>query len=211
MLRRWMSGGVRLTMRVALCAAVRVAMRIRRLRTPLAIYPARVAIDVVFLFPDRHAMFHFIDDVAAGFESFIAMRGTHSDPYCDIADGQRTDAMDADRLLNAVRPCRFRYDARALLDGEIDERFVFEACYVMAFVVVSYPAFERTIAATLRIRQLVAQCSGVDCAFGKRKCAHPPATGGMKTTLSPSCNGVCHSRNSVLMATLSCCGSSVKG
>jgi hypothetical protein len=44
-----------------------------RLSAALAIDPAGVAVLVVLFLPDRHAVFHFVDDVAAGSEGFGAM------------------------------------------------------------------------------------------------------------------------------------------
>jgi hypothetical protein len=51
---------------------------------PLAVHPARIAIVVVFLFPDRHAMFDFIDDEATRAKRFVAVRGAHSYPHGDV-------------------------------------------------------------------------------------------------------------------------------
>ena len=44
-----------------------------RMRAALAVDPARVAVDVVLFLPDRHAVLHFVDDVAARRERLGAM------------------------------------------------------------------------------------------------------------------------------------------
>ena len=48
--------------------------------TAFAIDPARVAFDIVFFFPDWQSNLQFIDDVAAGFERLVPMRGGDTDP-----------------------------------------------------------------------------------------------------------------------------------
>ena len=54
------------------CADVLLIVAVR-CRAALAVHPAGVAVHVVLFLPDRHAVFHFIDDVAARGERFGAM------------------------------------------------------------------------------------------------------------------------------------------
>lgn len=54
----------------------------------LAFEEARRAIDIAFLFPDRHALLDRIDRPAAGVERLRAMRRMHDDDDADIANGK---------------------------------------------------------------------------------------------------------------------------
>ena len=72
-------------------AGMRVCVR----GASFAVHPAGIAVDVVLLLPDRHAMLHFIDDVAACGKRFCAMSGADADPNGKIADLKRSDAMKA--------------------------------------------------------------------------------------------------------------------
>src|ERR1700692_1962441 len=66
----------------------------------LAVDPPRVAAAIVFFFPNRNTVFDFIDDVSAGVERFAAMGGTHAYPNGHVGEVERTDAMDAQRVLD---------------------------------------------------------------------------------------------------------------
>src|ERR1700741_1124431 len=112
--------------------------------------------------------------------------------------------MHAERMGDAVLFERRPHDALAFLDGEFLERLVLEAAHVAAFVAIAHPAFERRVTARTGIGELQAQVRAVDRRARKAEDAHPPATGGMKTTLSPSASGVDQSRNSAFTATRSC-------
>ncbi len=170
----------------------------------LAVDPSGVAGDVVLLLPDRHAVLDFVDDEAAGLKRFAAMARAHADPHGEFADFERADAMHAQRMRDAEALDGRAHDALAFLDREFLERFVLESPHLAAFVVIAHPAFERREPARRGIRELGAQERAVDRRAREAKEAHPPATGGMKTTLSPSASGVVQSRNSALIATLSC-------
>src|SRR5688572_1614892 len=63
-----------------------MVMIVRMLCASLAIHPARITVHVMFFFPNRNAMFYFVDDVAAGFEGFVAMARAYADPNGDIAN-----------------------------------------------------------------------------------------------------------------------------
>jgi hypothetical protein len=177
----------------------------------LAVHPARIAIDVVFLFPDGHAMFDFIDDEAAGTKRFVAVRGAHSYPHGDVAQAQRAHAVHAGGARDAILRARFFDDTCAFLFGELGESLVFQARYRMAFIMVAHPAFEGRKAPAALVAHLPLQGGGIECARAEAKWTHPPATGGMNTTASPAFKGCDHSPNSALMATRSISGGSVNG
>src|SRR6185503_17143900 len=96
-------------------------------RTPLAVDPAGVAVDEVLLLPDRHAVFHFVDDEAAGAKRFIAMRGTDAHPDSHIADGEGTETMHAGGARGSEPLHGIGNDARAFLLRQFDEGFVLQA------------------------------------------------------------------------------------
>ena len=81
----------------------------------------------------------------------------------------------------------------------------------MAFVVIAHPALERGIAARRRIGELGAIRVGRQRRLAEGERFHPPATGGMNTTVSPCFSGVCQSLNSEFSATFSCAGASWNG
>ena len=81
----------------------------------------------------------------------------------------------------------------------------------MAFVVIADPALERRIAAGSRVGQLGAIDVGRERRLAERERFHPPATGGMNTTVSPCFSGVCQSLNSEFSATFNCAAASWNG
>src|SRR6185312_13975191 len=155
-----------------MAAAMRMALRrsarrmfvrvLRRRRAALAVHPARVAADVVLLLPDRHAMLHFIDDVAAREERLVPVTRARANPHREIADGETPDAMHASRMLDAEPLHRFGHDALGFLQRERLEGFVLEAIHLEAFVVIAHPALERCIAAAGRIVQHLRESSGLE-------------------------------------------------
>src|SRR5919109_3017336 len=92
----------------------------------LAVDPAGVAVDVVLLLPDGHAVLHFIDDEAAGAEGLVAMRGTDAHPHGDFAECQRAHAVHAGGAGDAEPADGFFDDARAFLLGELGEGLVLQ-------------------------------------------------------------------------------------
>src|ERR1700754_1668347 len=98
----------------------------------------------------------------------------------------------------------FRDDALAFLVRQRFERLVFEASDCQAFVVVADPAFERRVAARSRVGKLGAISVGRERRLVEGERFHPPATGGMNTTVSPCSSGVCQSLNSEFSATFNC-------
>src|SRR5690606_36511870 len=108
----------------------------------LAINPAAVAVRVVFLFPDREAVFYLVDDEAACGEGFGAMGGRGAGPYGDVADGEFADTMDAVGPGEAETVDGFLDDARAFLESHGFVGFIIEAVDGLASVVIAHPALE---------------------------------------------------------------------
>ncbi len=106
-------------------------------------------------------MFHFVDDEAAGAKRLVAMRGADADPDGDVADGERSDSMDAGGARDTEARLGFGNNTRTFLVGEFDEGFVFQACDRMALVVVSHPAFEGRESAATVVAHLALQCRRV--------------------------------------------------
>jgi hypothetical protein len=128
----------------------------------LTVHPARIAIDIVFLFPNRNSMFDFVDDVATGTKSLIAMRCADANPDCDLAERKITDAMYAARVGHTEFHACFFDDARTLSNSESFEGLVFEAAHFATFIEIAHPTFERGITAAGGIFQRSPQGVGVE-------------------------------------------------
>jgi hypothetical protein len=107
-----------------------------------AIHPARRAIDVVFLLPDRDVMLDLVDDLPAGRECLGAVRACDADPYRQIADLECTQAVPAVCPQRAMAPNRFGNDAIALVERKFFEGLIFESRNRPAVVVITDPALE---------------------------------------------------------------------
>ena len=123
----------------------------RRRRAALAIHPARITAAIVLFLPDRHAMFHFVDDETTGFEGLAAMRGTDSDPHGHIAQTQRADAMDAQGVFHGEATQGFGDDALAFLHREFLECLVFQTSDLLSLIVIPNPPLEADVAARGRV------------------------------------------------------------
>src|SRR5258708_1498566 len=69
-----MAGGGLVMMLVFMLVLVSVA---GRHRAALAVHPAGITASIMFFLPDRHAMFHFVDDEPAGVQALAPLRGPH--------------------------------------------------------------------------------------------------------------------------------------
>src|SRR6266404_235390 len=187
-----------------------VPMGVRFRCAAFAIDPAGVAASVMFLLPDRDAMLHFIDDEPAGVEGFAAVGGADAHPYRHVGQVKGSDPMDAHGMLDGKALHRLRQDPVALLDGQRLKGFVLEARNFLTFVVIPDPALEADVASGTAVEQFAAGCCGVDRRFGEAKSHHPPATGGMNTTVSPEISLRDQSENSVFTATFNCARDGVK-
>src|ERR1700686_3335219 len=141
--------------------AVRVSVT-RRRRAALAIHPARITAAIVLFLPDRHAMFHFVDDETTGFEGLAAMRGTDSDPHGHIAQTQRADAMDAQGVFHGEATQGFGDDALAFLHREFLERLVFQTSDLLSLIVIPNPPLEADVAACAKVEGLAPRLAGID-------------------------------------------------
>src|ERR1700674_3151989 len=164
----------------------------------------------MLLLPNRHAMLHLIDDEAAGIEGFAAVCGTHADPHRHLAQLQRADSMDAQRLLYRESPQGFGDDAVAFLDRQFLKSFVLQPGDFLTLVKIPHPALETDVAARAQSLQLAPRAFGVDGRLSKAKMHQPPATGGMNTTASPILRGRDQSLTSLSPATFNCSRDSVK-
>src|SRR5258708_37655525 len=91
-----MAGGGLVMMLVFMLVLVSVA---GRHRAALAVHPAGITASIMFFLPDRHAMFHFVDDEPAGVQGLAAMPGADTDPHRHIAPAQGADTMEAETVL----------------------------------------------------------------------------------------------------------------
>src|SRR5258708_16400885 len=114
-----MAGGGLVMMMVFMAVLGRVT---RRRRAALAVDPPGITAAIVLFLPDRHAMFHFVDNETTGFECFAAMRGTDSDPHRQIAQTQCADAVDAQSVLHGEAPQGFGDDPLPFLPPQFLDR-----------------------------------------------------------------------------------------
>src|SRR6266481_5688535 len=93
-----------------------VIVSVTRLRcAALAVDPARVPASIMFLFPDRDAVLHFVDDEPARVEGFAAMGGADTHPHRHAGLVERAQPMDAGGVLDGEALHRLRQDPVALL------------------------------------------------------------------------------------------------
>src|SRR5450631_920376 len=109
--------------------------------------------------------------------------------------------MDTQRVLHRESAHGFADYAVAFLHRQFLKGLVFQPCDLLALVEIAHPAFETDVAAGAQGLQLASRAFRVDGAYRKAKIHQPPATGGMKTTASPSSSFRDQSLNSLLTAT----------
>src|SRR5258708_14574915 len=118
-----MAGGGLVMMLVFMLVLVSVA---GRHRAALAVHPAGITASIMFFLPDRHAMFHFVDDEPAGVEGLAAVRGADTDPHGHSAQAQGADTMDPERVLYREAPQALRNDPPAFLHPPFMEHLRFQ-------------------------------------------------------------------------------------
>src|ERR1700676_1699467 len=108
----------------------------RRRRAALAVHPAGITASIMLFLPDRHAMFHFVDNKPAGIEGFAAVRGTDTDPHGHIAHSQRADAMNAQGMLHREAPQGVGDDAFAFLHRKFLKRFILQTSNLLSLILI---------------------------------------------------------------------------
>ena len=141
----------------------------------------------------------------AGFlsKSRVPMVRTDANPDRHVAQLQAAQRMHAQRVFDLKPLHRFADDALSLFHPEALVGLVLQLLHVATIVVIAYPTLETDIATAGLIAQRRHVVARRHRAANETKRAHPPATGGMNTTESPSARPVCQSPNSSLTATLS--------
>src|SRR5579871_6255752 len=157
--------------------------RLVGMRAALAVDPARIAVVVVLLLPDRDTMLDFIDDVATGLESLLSVARAHAHPHRHLADRKIADPMDTGRMLDAEARLGLGDDALAFLDSKRLERLVLQPDDGPAFIVIPNPTLEGAVAAGDRVCKLHPGGHCVDCLPSEAEGAQgfgwhgqPPAT-----------------------------------
>ncbi len=84
----------------------------------LAINPARIAVGIVLLFPDRQPNFDLVDDVTAGIECLVPVRGRYADPDGTFADFQHAGPVYAMGMKDRELCPGLCNDFLALADGQ---------------------------------------------------------------------------------------------
>jgi hypothetical protein len=133
------------------------------LRTAFAIDPVRIAVDVVFFFPNWQPDLEFIDNVSAGLERLIAVRRRNADPNRHITDFEQACSVHATRFEKWKSLQRLSKHPVALRDDERLVGLVFQALHRPSVVFVPDPAFKDTKTACARIRQCRLEFLGVYC------------------------------------------------
>ena len=133
------------------------------------------------------------------------MRGAHPHPHRQVADGKLPVAVHAAGTQNVEALVRLADHPFTLAEGELGIHLVVESGDRQAVVVVPHPSLEGREAAGARVGQVAPLGRRVDRQLGQRETVlhHPPATGGMNTTRSPSRSGWLHGTKSPLQATRS--------
>ena len=127
-----------------------------------AIDPARIAVGIVFFFPDRQSYFHLVDDVTAGNECLIPVRGRDADPDGTFTDFEHAGAMDTMGMKDGELCPGLSNHLLTLGDSQRLVYFVFESLNRMAIVLVSDPAFETGIGTSRGIEEFAPQDVRVD-------------------------------------------------
>src|SRR6185437_12331597 len=143
-----------------------------RRRTALAVHPPGVTVQVVLLFPDRHAVLDLIDDVAAGPEGLVAVRRAYSDPHRQLPDREVPEAVRAARVCDPEALHGLAEDALTFTQRECLEGLVLQVPDARALVVVAHPALERGKAPARGVGELAAQRLGVERDLTEAECGH---------------------------------------
>ena len=93
----------------------------------LAIDPAGITVCIMFFLPDRQAHFHLINDVSAGIESLVSVRGRYANPDGAFADLEHAGAMYAMRVKDREFGTSLEDDFLSLADGQRLVRFVLQS------------------------------------------------------------------------------------
>ena len=109
--------------------------------------------------------------------------------------------MNAQGVLHRESAQGFGDDAVGFLYGQLLKCLVLEPRDFLALVKVADPPFETDVAPRAKILKLTPCRFGVNRCLGKAEMHQPPATGGMKTTASPTWSFRDQSLNSLLTAT----------
>ncbi len=127
-----------------------------------AINPARTAVDIVLFFPDRQPYLHLVDDVTAGIERLIPVRGRDADPDGTFTDFEHAGTVQAMGMKDG-EPCSGLCNHfLTLADGQRFVYFVFKSLNRMAFVLVSDPTFKTGIGTSRGIEEVAPQNIRVD-------------------------------------------------
>ncbi len=127
-----------------------------------AIDPARIAVGIVFFFPDRQSYFHLVDDVTAGKERLIPVRGRDADPDRTFTDFEHASTMHAMGMKDGELCSGLSNHFVTLGDSQRLVYFVFKSLNRMAFVLVPDPAFKTGIGTSRGIEEFAPQDVWID-------------------------------------------------
>src|SRR6056297_1322413 len=134
-----------------------VVLAVARSAAALAVHPCRLALDVVFFFPDRQALLQLVDDVATGLERLVAMRRGRAHPDGKLAHRKVADTVHAREAHRAEAGLCLLEDLESLIHRQVGVCLVVQARDSTALVMVANPAFERRVSPAARAHQFAAQ------------------------------------------------------
>lgn len=102
-------------------------------------HPLGVSIQIALVFPDRHTVLNFVDDITTSPKSSIAMWSGNADPYCDIANVQAPGAMHGNGMADVISRHGFIKDALAFFCGQSIIGFIIKTIDRAPFVGIAYP------------------------------------------------------------------------
>ena len=141
----------------------------------LAVHPPGVPVHVVLFLPDRYAVLHFVDDVAAGRKGLAPVSGAHPHPHRNIFQAEVAGAVYAGGSNNAKSFAGLIQNDMPFFKSESRIRLVFERAHLTAFVVIAHPALKARIAARSDVAARPMQRAQIEGLIGQGK--HRSASG----------------------------------
>src|SRR5260221_306030 len=105
------------------------------------LYPLLSTGGYLFL-PDRHGFLERIDNIAASFKSFGAVRGRHDDDHTGLSNFESPNAVRNSDMPGTPALFCFGNNRAYLLYGHLRINIIFEITYLLAPCIVTYHALE---------------------------------------------------------------------
>jgi len=160
--------------------------------------PFAMAVRVGFPFPNRNASFDGINQLPAGRESLLAMRGGGPDPHGQIARTQIADRMYGSGA-NTEFSRNLLHQPPAFLERQFQVGLIAQPGDIAALVVIPNAALEKNKSSAIRGGQRIAQGREIDgMGFNEKRHGSTPRKGLEKDHLVAGENGMVVSRELVV-------------